>query len=158
MLAEGLSNLSDTSKNFSIPNLKTAIAYLEHQELGKNLINDLTKLKRIFGFSDITEFFKNNPKDDIPKFISCILLFYVAKKSRPNLFNTAKYRIFDLILINLLDKQYQNDSHKKHQNLDNLSKNLTIKTIFKDYQNLNSIRTKDDLDKHIKIFLQRPSS
>ena len=78
MYVEGISyNLN--GERFSIRNLETAIAYLKHPILGKNLIEDLNKLKIKFGTNDITKFFKNNPKDDIPKFISCILLFYVAK-------------------------------------------------------------------------------
>ena len=80
MLVPGLSQLSETSKRFSIPNLETARQYLLHLKLGNNLIDDLTNLNRIFKLpKDITNFFNNSA--DIPKFISCILLFYVAVKS-----------------------------------------------------------------------------
>jgi len=137
-----VSGVSLTSERFSIPNLETAIAYLEHPELGKNLIDDLKNLYNKFYYGDITKFFSNNA--DIPKFISCILLFYVAVKSRPIEFNDEKYDIFNIILAKLLN--YKNTN----KNLNNLGENLTIKTIFEDYPNLILIKTKQQLDEHIR--------
>ena len=145
MLVPGLSQLSETSKRFSIPNLETARQYLLHLKLGNNLIDDLTNLNRIFKLpKDITNFFNNSA--DIPKFISCILLFYVAVKSGSNRFRRPKYRIFDSILINLIKKK----------NLDNLNENLTIKTIFEGYPKINEIIDKQTLDIHIERRFYQP--
>lgn len=59
------------------------------------------------------------------------------------------------MLANLIVNKDKGDNiNIKKENLDNLSKNLTIKTIFKGYPNLNKIKSRTNLDYHINKFLQ----
>ena len=149
MNLKGKGNFNPSSKNikYSITSLNDAREYLKHPQLGKNLLDDLNSL-----YKNQNKFIKGNSyfftNLDIPKFISCILLFYIAIKSSIksyNEFSDEKYNIFKTIL----EKLIQEDPIQ-------FKKNLTIQTIFEGYPKINEIKDKQTLDKHIERRFYQP--
>jgi len=145
MNLKGKVNPSDKNIKYSITSLNDAREYLKHPQLGKNLLVDLNSLSenQKYFIKGSLYFFTNL---DIPKFISCILLFYIAIKSYHE-FSQDEYKIFE----NILNRLIKEDSEI-------LKKNLTIQTIFEGYPKINEIIDKQTLDKHIELWFYQPSS